>query len=258
MRIASWNVNSVRARLVNVTSWLETARPDVLLMQEIKCETDAFPRLEFEALGYSCEIVGQKSYNGVALLSRHKMQDVVTSLSGDPSDPQARYIEATISGLRVASLYLPNGNPVGTEKYDYKLAWMERLKKHVQELLRSEIPFVLGGDFNVIPASQDVYDPKGWAQDALFLPRTRAAYREIINLGLTEAFRALHPDQDEVYTFWDYQGGAWQRNLGLRIDHFLLSPEAADKLVACEIDKAPRALEKASDHTPILLTLKSP
>ena len=255
MRIASWNVNSVRARLGNVTGWLETARPDLLLLQEIKCQTDDFPRLEFEALGYQCLVSGQKSYNGVAILSRHKADAVIDHLPDNENDQQARYIEATIEGLRIASLYLPNGNPMGTEKYDYKLAWMGRLKKHIQTLLAQEMPFVLGGDFNVIPAPDDVYDPKAWESDALFHIRTRTVYRDILNLGLTEAYRSLHPNEKESYTFWDYQAGAWQRNLGLRIDHFLLSPEAADRLQSCEIDRGPRALEKASDHTPIIVAI---
>lgn len=256
MRIASWNVNSVRARLGNVTGWLESVRPDILLLQEIKCQTADFPRFEFEAMGYQCHVVGQKSYNGVALLTRLAASDIITTLPGDPTDEQARYIEATIQGLHIASVYLPNGNPIGTEKYDYKLAWMGRLKAHIQTMLTNETPFVLGGDFNVIPAPADVYDPSGWEQDALFHPRTRTAYRSITNLGVVEAYRALHPDEKESYTFWDYQGGAWQRNLGLRIDHFLLSPEAADQLQSCEIDRAPRAQDKASDHTPIIATLK--
>lgn len=256
MRIASWNVNSVRARLTNITGWLESMRPDVLLMQEIKCQTDDFPRLEFESMGYHCHVMGQKSYNGVALLSRAPATDILTALPGDPEDIQARYIEATVEDIRIASLYLPNGNPIGTEKYTYKLAWMDRLKTHIQGLLTKETPFVLGGDFNVIPAPEDVYDPDGWVTDALFHPRTRTSFRGIQNLGLTEAYRALHPDEREAYTFWDYQEGAWQRNLGLRIDLFLLSPEMADRLHSCEIDSAPRALEKASDHTPIIVTLK--
>ncbi|HAX92045.1 MAG TPA: exodeoxyribonuclease III [Rhodospirillaceae bacterium] len=255
MRIATWNVNSVRARLVNVTSWLEAARPDVLLLQEIKCETDAFPRFEFEAMGYQCHVIGQKSYNGVALLTQLPATEVITALPDDEADTQARYIEATIEGMRIASLYLPNGNPVGTEKYDYKLAWMKRLKAHCAAMLRSETPFVLGGDFNVIPEAIDVYDPKGWEQDALFQPRTRAAYREILNLGITEAFRTLHPTE-QAYTFWDYQAGAWQRDLGLRIDHFFLSPEAADRLIACDIDREPRSHDKASDHTPVVVTVR--
>lgn len=257
MRIASWNVNSVRARLPLILHWVETTRPDALLLQEIKCETDAFPRLEFESMGYQTAVVGQKSYNGVALLSRHPMTDILERLPGDPADVQARYVEASIQGVRVASVYLPNGNPVDSEKFDTKLAWMGRLKAHVAALLATEKPFVLGGDFNVIPTPDDVYDPQGWEQDALFHPRTRAAWREIVNMGLTEAFRTLHPNEKRAYTFWDYQGGAWQRDLGLRIDHFLLGPEAADRLKSCEIDRSPRGQDKASDHTPIVVELQS-
>jgi len=253
MRVATWNVNSVRARLANVASWLEAARPDVLLLQEAKCEEAAFPRLEFEALGYRCHVVGQKSYNGVALLSLHPASDVIAALPDDPADTQARYVEATVGGVRIASLYLPNGNPMGTEKYDYKLAWMKRLKARIALLLASETPFVLGGDFNVIPEEIDVYDPLGWEKDALFHPCTRAAWREMMNLGVTEAFRALHPST-RAYTFWDYQAGAWPRDLGLRLDHFLLSPEMADRLTACVIDREPRGHEKASDHTPVVAT----
>ncbi len=256
MKIASWNVNSVRARLPNITAWLDAVRPDVLLMQEIKCQTPEFPAFEFQALGYQCHVVGQKSYNGVALLSRHPVSDVIEALSNPEGacDEQARYVEGTIQGVRIASLYLPNGNPIGTEKYEYKLAWMRRLKAHAQKMLGQDMPFVLGGDWNVLPEEMDVFDPNGWDQDALFHPLTRAAYREIVNLGLTEAFRALHPGE-VAYTFWDYQGGAFQRNLGLRIDHFLLSPWVADRLNSCEIDPAPRALDKASDHVPIILTV---
>ncbi len=255
MKIATWNVNSVRARMPNITKWLQSAAPDVLLLQEIKCETDAFPRFEFEAMGYKCAVAGQKSYNGVALLSRLPMTDVLEALPGDEADTQARYIEATVGGFRIASVYLPNGNPVGSDKYDYKLDWMRRLKTHIQNLLETEIPFALGGDFNVIPAPEDVCDPKGWEGDALFTPRTRSAWREILYLGVTEAFRALHPDAKESYSFWDYQGGAWPRNLGLRIDHFLLSPEATDRLASCEIDPSPRGEDKASDHTPVVVII---
>lgn len=255
MKIASWNVNSVRARLPNIIKWVEANRPDVLLLQEIKCQTHDFPALEFETLGYKATIVGQKSYNGVALLSLHPTDGTVLSLPGDQSDEQARYVQATIKGVTIASVYLPNGNPLTTEKYDYKLSWMKRLKAHIQNMLASERPFILGGDFNVIPGPEDVYDPKGWEQDALYHPNTRKAWREILNLGVTEAFRAKHPTQKEAYTFWDYQAGAWPRNLGLRIDHFLLSPEMADRFKACEIDRAPRGEDKASDHTPILISV---
>lgn len=260
VKIATWNVNSVKARLPNVTAWLETAAPDVLLLQELKCETAAFPLAAFEALGYGAAVVGQKAYNGVALLARRPLEiaDVITALPGDAEDPQARYVEATVAGLRVASLYLPNGNPVETEKYPYKLRWMERLRSHAAGLLASERPFVLGGDYNVIPEPEDVYAPDQWREDALFRPETRAAWRALVNLGLTEAFRALHPARPGMppdYTFWDYQAGAWPRDRGLRIDHFLLSPQAADRLAACSIDREPRGREKASDHTPVVLEL---
>jgi len=254
MRIATWNVNSVKARLPNILAWLDAARPDVALLQEIKCETEAFPRLEFEAAGYKVYAKGQKSYNGVAILSRHPATDIRDALPDDPDDAQARYIEATIQGLRVASLYLPNGNPVDGEKFPYKLAWMRRLADHAAALLRLETPVVLGGDFNVIPTAEDVYDPEGWAQDALFHPRTRAAFRALLFTGYTEAFRALHPRKQHAYTFWDYQAGAWQRDNGLRIDHFLLSPEAVDRLSGCVIDRTPRGADKASDHTPVVAT----
>lgn len=255
MKIATWNVNSVRVRIGQVCSWLEVHQPDVLLLQEIKCEAEAFPHMEFRALGYTPYVVGQKSYNGVALITRLPASNIMETLPGDSEDLQARYIQATVSGVRVASVYLPNGNPVGTDKYTYKINWMNRLKAHIQALLQDEVPFVLGGDFNVIPSEQDVYDPRQWLNDALFLPQTRAKWREILNLGVLEAYRALHPDEREAYTFWDYQAGSWPQNKGLRIDHFLLSPQAADRVKDCRIDRAPRAQDKASDHTPVVLVL---
>jgi exodeoxyribonuclease-3 len=255
VKIATWNVNSVKARLPNVLGWLDQTKPDVALFQEIKCETTSFPAAEFESLGYHCAVVGQKSYHGVALLARQPIEDVLDHLPGDLEDLQARYVEATVGDLRIASLYLPNGNPVGTEKYPYKLRWMERLRHHAADLLRRERPFVLGGDYNVIPAPEDVYDPRNWETDALFRPETRAQFRALLNLGLTEAFRALHPDELRAYSFWDYQAGRWPRDEGLRIDHFLLSPQAADRLIDCRIDRGPRGQEKASDHTPVVLEL---
>ncbi|CUW40360.1 Exonuclease III [Magnetospirillum sp. XM-1] len=255
LRIATWNVNSVRARLGNVLEWLNAFAPDVVLLQEIKCQDHDFPRLEIEAAGYRAAVHGQKSYNGVAILSRLPMSDVVCRLPGDEADEQARYIEATIAGWRLASLYLPNGNPAPGDKFDYKLAWMARLKRHAETLLAAGTPFALGGDFNICPNDDDVYDPPNWRGDALCRPDSRAAFRSIVNLGLTEAFRALHPDEKGRYSFWDYQAGAWQRDEGLRIDHFLLSPQAADRLRACDIDKGPRAREKASDHTPVWIEL---
>ncbi|HUY67857.1 MAG TPA: exodeoxyribonuclease III, partial [Alphaproteobacteria bacterium] len=200
--------------------------------------------------------LGQKAYNGVAILSRHKIEHVTEHLPGDTSDEQARYIEATIGGICIASLYLPNGNPLNTEKFDYKLQWLARLKNHMTALLKDEKPVVLGGDFNVIPEAADVYDPKGWENDALYHPKSRAAFRELLHLGYTEAFRALHPQRRDAYTFWDYQAGAWHKDQGLRIDHFLLSPEAADRLTACSIDRKPRGEDKASDHTPVVLEIR--
>ena len=256
MRIATWNVNSVKARLPNVLEWLATAKPDVVLLQEIKCETESFPALEFQSAGYEVRALGQKSYNGVAILSRHTIENILEHLPGNSDDPQARYIEADINGVRIASIYLPNGNPVDSEKYPYKLAWMERLRRHAINLLALEKPVVLGGDYNIIPEAIDVYDPKAWENDALFRAESRAAYRRIVQAGYTEAFRTLHLHTAGAYSFWDYQAGAWQRDNGIRIDHFLLSPEAADRLISCEIDRIPRGKEKASDHTPVVLELR--
>ncbi|WP_434622247.1 exodeoxyribonuclease III [Azospirillum sp. B2RO_4] len=255
MKIATWNVNSAKARLPLITDWLRTASPDVVLFQEIKCETAAFPASAFEDLGYHVNAVGQKAYNGVALLSKAPAENLLTRLPGEPEDEQARYVEATVSGVRIASLYLPNGNPVPGEKFAYKLRWMDRLYEHARTLLAQEIPVVLGGDYNIIPEARDVYSPQAFAGDALFRPESRAKFRALLNLGLTEAYRALH-DDDRAYTFWDYQAGGWPRDNGLRIDHFLLSPQAADRLAGCTIDRGPRGLEKASDHTPVILDLR--
>ncbi|HSV28629.1 MAG TPA: exodeoxyribonuclease III [Candidatus Omnitrophota bacterium] len=255
VRIATWNVNSVRTRLPNVLDWLRASQPDVLLLQEIKCQDDQFPAMEFQAEGYRAEVHGQKSYNGVAILSKLPMTDVVRGLPENDGDEQSRYIEATIAGLRVASIYLPNGNPAPGDKFDYKLRWMRRLVVHAKALLATEQPFVLAGDYNICPTDDDVYDPPNWQADALCRPESRALFRQLCHLGLTDAFRALHPEPHR-YTFWDYQAGAWQRDLGLRIDHLLLSPQAADRLVACDIDKGPRGCDKASDHTPIWVELR--
>ena len=254
--IATWNVNSVNARLPNVLDWLASARPDIALLQEIKCLDPAFPAEAMAEIGYNAAVHGQKSYNGVAILSRRPIADVRRGLPGDAGDEQARYLEATIGDLRVASIYLPNGNPIGTEKFAYKLAWMARLHAHAASLLDLDQPVVLGGDYNVIPAAEDCHDPKAWAGDALFQPESRRAFRALLHLGYTEAFRALHPDERGAYSFWDYQGGAFQLDHGIRIDHLLLSPQAADRLVACAIDKAPRRQPKASDHTPVTVTLQ--
>lgn len=256
VKIASWNVNSIKARLPNVLAWIAEAQPDILCLQETKCPEADFPLLEIRGLGYHVETCGQRSYNGVALLSKEPARDVVKGLpGGDGADEQARYIEATFGDLRVASIYLPNGNPVDTEKYPYKLAWMERLSAHARGLLEREVPLVLAGDYNVCPTDDDVYDPVGWRGDALCRPETRSRFRTLLHLGLTDAFRALH-DEPHLYTFWDYQAGRWHRDEGLRIDHLLLSPQAADRLAGCVIDKGPRGKDKASDHTPIWCELQ--
>lgn len=258
IRIATWNVNSIKARLGNVLEWLENAAPDVVLLQELKCEAGAFPIGEIEALGYQAAVVGQKSYNGVALLSKRPLTDMVEGLPGDDADTQARWVEATVGGdLRIASLYLPNGNPAPGPKYDYKLDWMDRLAARVRDLLAEDRPFVLGGDYNVIPAAIDCYDPDAWSEDALFLLETRRKWRILLNLGLTDALRAVDGAPGR-YTYWDYQRRAWQSDQGIRIDHFLLSPAAADRIQDCAVDRAPRAKDKASDHTPVVLTLREP
>jgi exodeoxyribonuclease-3 len=258
MKIATWNINGIKARLDTVRTWLGSASPDIACLQEIKCVTEAFPSEMFEELGYNVAVHGQKGFNGVALLSKLPFDETDAHLAGDEDDAQARYLEAVVSVpsgvLRVVNLYLPNGNPVETEKYDYKLAWMERLKARARELLAYEEPLVIAGDYNVIPQPDDVYDPSAWTEDALFKLETRNRFRSLLNLGLTDAFRACH-DEPHRYTFWDYQAGAWQKNRGLRIDHLLLSPQAADRLAACEIDTTPRGWEKPSDHVPIWIEL---
>ena len=261
MKIATWNVNSIKARMPNLLDWLDEAQPDVALLQEIKTVDETFPAMEIEERGYNCAVHGQKSYNGVAILSKYPLEDVTTGLPGNEEDEQARYIEAWVDaggddGVRVASIYLPNGNPAPGDKYDYKLRWMDHLADRAATLLTQEEPVVLGGDYNVIQADEDCYDPAAWADDALFLPQTRAKLRTIMNLGYTEAWRSLHSESN-IYSFWDYQAGAWQKDNGIRIDHFLLSPLAADKLTACEIDPGPRGKTKASDHTPVWCELSA-
>lgn len=258
MRIATWNVNSIRQRLDHVVDYLKQVSPDVLCLQELKCLDEAFPRLEIEAIGYHAQVHGQKGFNGVAILSKLPLQ-VMTGLPGDPDDVQARFIEARVGEGRdavcVASIYLPNGNPVGTEKYTYKLAFMDRLIEHAKARLQEEIPLVLSGDFNVIPEPRDASNPEEWVNDALFLPETRERFRSLLSLGMIDALRAT-TDAAGLYTFWDYQAGAWQRNRGIRIDQLLLSPQAADRLVDVSIDKHTRGLDKPSDHVPIRIDLR--
>jgi len=253
--VATWNINSVNARLANLIDWLATASPDVVCLQEIKCEAHAFPALALKAAGYEAAVLGQKTYNGVAILAREPITDVVEGLEGDGSDSQARYLEATVAGVRIACLYLPNGNPAGTAKFAYKLAWMERLRAHAARLLEDDLPVVLAGDFNVIPEPRDCHDPALWEGDALFRPESRAALRTLLNLGLNDGFRVAHPDAARAWSFWDYQGGAFQLDHGIRIDHLLLCPRAVDRLRDCRIDRDPRGRPKASDHTPVLVDL---
>lgn len=258
LRIATWNVNSVNAHLATVQTWLREAAPDVVCLQEIKCLEEKFPVEPFEALGYNAAIFGQKTYNGVALLSKSPLEDVRRGLPGDNADDQARYVEAVVSGpkpVRVASIYLPNGNPPDSDKFTYKLTWTERLTAHARSLLALEEPLVLAGDYNIIPEPADADDPASWAGDALFRPESRAAYRKLEWLGLTDAYMAAD-GAPGGYTFWDYQAGAWRRNHGIRIDHMLLSPQAADRLGAVTIHRQVRGWEKTSDHVPVTIELK--
>lgn len=254
MRITTWNVNSVRQRLDHLLTILREDAPDVLCLQELKCQDDAFPRAEVEAAGYRAEVHGQKGFNGVAILSKAPLEEVTRGLPGDASDEQSRYIEGVVEGVRVASIYLPNGNPAPGPKYDYKLAWFDRLIGHARERLDREEPLVLCGDYNVIPEARDVANPEAWAADALFLPQSRAKLRELVHLGLTDAVRACD-DSEGLYTFWDYQAGAFQRNMGIRIDHLLLSGQAADRLRGVTIHRHVRGWEKPSDHVPVTVEL---
>ncbi len=254
-RIATWNVNSIRARLPLVTAWLQQRQPDVLLLQELKGLE--FPAEAFESLGYRSVAVTQKTYNGVATLTRHPIEASITTLPGDEEDSHARYLETMIAGMRIVNIYLPNGNPVGTNKFEYKLRWMDRLREQMALWLRSPIPTLIAGDFNVIPEDLDCYKPSAYLHDALFQPESRARYRALLGLGYTDAFRALYPDQGDQYTYWDYFRGAFEKNRGIRIDHFLLSPTLADRLTACEIDRHPRLQERPSDHTPVIVALRA-
>jgi exodeoxyribonuclease III len=255
MKIATFNVNGIAARLPRLLEWLAEFSPDVATLQEIKCMDDKFPRLEIEALGYQLETFGQKSFNGVALLSKTPITDIMRGLPGDAADEQSRYIEGTVNGIRICGLYLPNGNPQPGPKFEYKLAWMERLIARAKHILASEIPAVMLGDYNVCPTAEDVFDEKALAGDALIQPESRAKWRELLNLGFLDAARAIQP-VGRAYSFWDYQAGAWAKDHGLRIDHIFLSPQAADRLENCCVDRKPRAQERASDHTPVWVELR--
>jgi exodeoxyribonuclease-3 len=250
MVIASWNVNSIRARMEHVKAWIVAHNPDILLLQELKAPE--FPAASFEELGYASAAVTQKAYNGVAILSRQPIDTVATTLLGDDTDSHARFLEAIVGGIRVVNIYLPNGNPINSDKFVYKLAWMDRLYRQMQAWLKDETPTLVGGDFNVIPEDIDCHKPASWMHDALFQPESRARYRALMALGYIDAFRSLHPAEGGHFTFWDYFRKAFEYNRGIRIDHFLLSPDLAQRLESCEIDRGPRALEKPSDHTPIV------
>lgn len=258
MKIATFNINGIKARTEALLRWLDEAQPDVAVLQEIKSVDEAFPRALFEDRGYNLETHGQKGFNGVAILSKRPLEDVSRGLAGNESDEQARWIEATVSGeqvaLRICGFYLPNGNPAPGPKFDYKLAWMERLRRRAAALMAEEVPAVLLGDYNIIPQAEDAARPEVWREDALFRPEARAAYRRILNLGFTDAFRARTQGPGH-YSFWDYQAGAFQRNDGIRIDHILLTPQAADLLRDCRIDAEVRAGEKPSDHVPVWVEL---
>ncbi len=259
MKIASFNINGVRARIGQLTLWLENAAPDVVVLQEIKTMDESFPTDQLEDLGWNVAVHGQKGFNGVAILSRLPLEDVTRGLPGDDSDEQARWIEATVTAevsVRVAGLYLPNGNPIPGPKFDYKLAWMERLRQRAATLLAAEIPTVMLGDYNVIPQPRDAAFPEKWLNDALFQPESRAALRRIEYQGWTDAIRLRNLNAEQgPFTFWDYQGGAWEKNNGIRIDHLLLSPQAADRLIEAGIDRDQRASEKPSDHVPVWVDL---
>jgi exodeoxyribonuclease-3 len=254
MLIATWNVNSLKARSEQVQAWLKVQEPDVLLLQELK--GTEFPTDLFRDLGYESAAVTQKAYNGVAILSRHPLQLINTTLAGDEADSHARFLEVIIQDIRIVNIYLPNGNPVGTDKFTYKLIWMDRLMRQMSLWRQSELPTLIGGDFNVIPEDIDCHKPAAWVHDALFQPEPRARFRALLGLGYTDAFRSLHPEESGQFTFWDYFRKAFDTNRGIRIDHFLLSPELAVRLEICEIDKGPRGQERPSDHTPVLVRLR--
>ncbi len=258
MKIATWNINGVRARVDTLLTWLAETKPDVVCLQEIKSVDEGFPRDAIEAAGYDVAVHGQKGFNGVALLSRTRLEDVERGLPGDQSDEQSRYIEGSVTAgvrsIRIGGLYLPNGNPLGTDKFQYKLRWMGRLELHARDLVKSEQLLVLAGDFNVIPEAVDAKSPGNWTGDALFQPESRASFRRLQSLGLTDAIRSCHPNPG-VFTFWDYQAGAWQKDEGIRIDHLMLSPQATDRLIGAGIDKFTRSWEKPSDHVPVWVEL---
>jgi exodeoxyribonuclease-3 len=259
MKIATWNINGMRARVESAAAWIKETQPDIVCLQELKCEDAAFPQDVFADLGYNIAVNGQKSFNGVALLSKLPLEDVSRGLTGDDGDTQARFIEGVVSAgggaVRIVSLYLPNGNPPGSDRFLYKLAWIERLAGYASARLAEEEAFVLAGDFNIIPENADARFPDNWRRVALFQPESRVGYRRLINLGLTDAVRACEAGPGP-FTFWDYQAGAWQKDNGIRIDHVLLSPRATDRLVSATVDKRTRQWDKPSDHVPVIVEIR--
>ncbi len=255
MKIATYNVNGINGRLPVLLRWLKKARPDVVCLQELKAPQERFPREAIEKAGYGAVWQGQKSWNGVAILSRgQEPQETRRGLPGDPADPHSRYIEAAVNGILVGCLYLPNGNPWPGPKFDYKLAWFRRLQAHGRKLLKLKQPAILAGDFNAIPSDLDVYKPENWTNDALFRPETRTAWAALVKQGWTDALRHLHPDA-RIYTFWDYFRNAWPRNAGLRIDHLLLNDVLAKRLTRAGVDSEVRGWAKTSDHAPVWIEL---
>lgn len=255
MKIATFNVNGIGARLPRLLEWLDDTQPDIACLQELKAPDERFPRAELEMAGYGAVWHGQKSWNGVAILSRNgALTERRRGLPGDPDDTHSRYIEAEVNGLVVGCLYLPNGNPAPGPKFDYKLRWFDRLTAHAKALLEAKVPVVLAGDYNVMPTDVDVYAPERWRDDALFRPEVKQAYAKLVAQGWTDALRELHPDV-RIYTFWDYFRNAFARNAGLRIDHLLLSPELAPRLRAAGVDREHRARHRPSDHAPTWIVL---
>jgi exodeoxyribonuclease III len=255
MKIATYNVNGVNGRLPVLLRWLEESKPDIVCLQELKAPQDKFPETAIQNVGYSAIWHGQKSWNGVAILSRgEKPREIRNVLPGDPDDSHSRYIEAMVSGLHICCLYLPNGNPAPGPKFDYKLRWFDRLTAHAAELIQSDSPVILTGDFNVMPTEMDVYKPESWLKDALFRPEVRLAFKTLVDQGWTDAIRKLYPDE-KIYTFWDYFRNAFTRNAGLRIDHFLLNPNLKSRLMAGAVDRNVRGWEKTSDHAPVWIEI---
>ena len=257
MIIATFNVNSVRAHLPNILNWIKEFSPDVILMQEIKCETNVFPYMEFEDIGYNIKVFGQKSYNGVAILSRYSIEDVITGLPSFPEDAQARYIEAVIDGhIRIASVYAPNGNPVPSEKFEYKKEWMNHFCEHIKSLMNNDEALIIGGDFNVALSDREIYNPKAFEDDAITQPESRQGMKNLFDLGLYDCYRIFNPDNNKAYTYFGYRGGCFQKGYGILLDYFLVNKKAKENIINAGIDLTPRAEEKPSDHTPLWIEIK--